>query len=145
MKMTLFIDPNSGWVNTPKGTQDLPGPAQQQIRSQLTHQLPVLLPQLAKTPGQVAYSGPGKLQVSTSSGEAMTLAVDEATGALQSLTYSEEGGTATENFSDWRDVGGLKLPFKTETVKGGKTSQTVTTSDLKINTNLKAEELGKRP
>ncbi|MGA8594854.1 MAG: pitrilysin family protein [Bryobacteraceae bacterium] len=142
--ITLFVDGNSGWVNTPRGTQELPADAQQQIRSQVSRQLTSLLPQLANESNAV-LTGDGKVQIKTADGNPVTFAIDPASGLIKSLSYAEEGGAVVENFSDWRDVGGIKLPFKSEVIKDGKPVQTAVASEIKINTNLNAEELGKRP
>jgi hypothetical protein len=87
----------------------------------------------------------GKVQLKTQGGDLVTIAVDAQSGAIRSINYSDESGPVTENYSDWRTVDGYKLPFKSETVKDGKPAQTAIASDIKINTNLKAEDLSKRP
>ena len=50
-----------------------------------------------------------------------------------------------ETFSDWRDAGGLKAPFKTTIQQNGKKFADVTVQEFKLNTGLKAEELSKKP
>jgi hypothetical protein len=143
--ITIFVDANSGWVSTPKGVQDLPSAAQQQIRSQLNKKLAVLMSVLAKQQDSAVDTGQGQIQVKGTDSQLITLKISESTGAIDSLSYAEEDGAVTENFSDWRDVNGVKFPFKTELVKSGKPSQSAVVTDLKINTNLKPAELSKRP
>lgn len=148
--ITLFVDGNSGWVNTPQGTRELPAEAQKEIRGQVSRQLTSLLPQLANEK-EAVLAGDGKVQIKTANGDPVTFSINPSSGLIESMSYMEEpepmkeGGLVVENFSDWRDVGGIKLPFKSEVLKNGSPVQTAVASEIKINTNLTAEELGKRP
>ena len=144
LTITLFVDQTSGWVNTPKGTQALPGQAQDQIRSQVSRQFSSLLKQIAGGKDAV-LTGDGKVQIKTATGEPVMLAIDPTTGSIASMSYTDDEGPVVESFSDWRDVGGIKLPFKSNVVKNGKSDPKRHASEMKINTNLTAEELGKRP
>jgi hypothetical protein len=85
------------------------------------------------------------VQVKTGTGSLVTLKINPSTGAIENISYMEEGGPVTETFSDWRDVSGVKLPFKSETTRDGKPLQSAVASEVKINTGLKPEELSKRP
>jgi hypothetical protein len=51
----------------------------------------------------------------------------------------------TVTWSDWRDVDGLKLPFKTTISRGGQQGGDATVTEWKINTGLKIEDLAKQP
>ncbi len=75
---------------------------------------------------------------------------DAATGLPSKQIYSETDmrgapSEVKETFSDWRDVGGVKLPFKVQIEQGGKPQGVVTVSDIKINTGLDPAELSKKP
>ena len=144
-KITIYVSPSEAWINTPQGVKDLPGPAAQQIREQVARQLPVLMSHLAKSTAQAVALGAGAIQVKSETGQLVTLNIDQASGAILSLSATDADGKVTENFSDWRDVGGIKAPFKTEVLHDGKTSETSSASNIKINNNLKAEDLSKRP
>jgi zinc protease len=143
--ITVYVDPKTGWVHTPKGTMDLPAAAQENMRSQSSRQLAALLPQLVKHQNDAVATADGKVQVKIDGGEMLTLKIDGTTGAIQSMSYNDEGGPVIENFSDWRKVDGVSFPFKSEVLKDGKPVQSASVSDIKINTNLKPEELSKRP
>jgi zinc protease len=142
--ITLFVGPNTGWVHTPKGTQELPAQAQQQIRGQVSRQLVALLKEIASGKNAV-LAGDGKVQIKTATGQPVTIAVDPSTGSIDSMSYTDEDGSTTEKFSDWRDVSGIKLPFQSDVFKDGKAVQSATVQEMKINTNLTAEELSKQP
>jgi zinc protease len=143
--ITIFVSPGEAWINTPQGVKDLPEPAAQQIREQVARQLPVLMSHLAKSNAQAVASGDETIQVKSETGQLVTLKIDPASGAIVSLIAPEADGKVVENFSDWRDAGGIKAPFKTEVLHDGKTSETSSASNIKINSNLKAEDLSKRP
>jgi hypothetical protein len=50
-----------------------------------------------------------------------------------------------ETFSDWRDVDGIKLPYKTLMEQAGKKYAELTVSEYKLNSGIKADELSKKP
>ena len=45
-----------------------------------------------------------------------------------------------QTFSDYRDVAGCKLPFKSVTIQDGKKAQESTASDIKINVQVSEEQ-----
>jgi hypothetical protein len=48
-------------------------------------------------------------------------------------------------YEDFRDVGGIKVPFKLTIRQGGRKFSDVVVKDYKINTGLVPTELGRRP
>jgi hypothetical protein len=48
-------------------------------------------------------------------------------------------------FGDFRDVGGIQVPFKITINQGGRKFADVVVKDYKINTGLNPQELGRRP
>jgi hypothetical protein len=65
-------------------------------------------------------------------------------------TYTEPGATGapaetTDIFSDWRDIAGIKMPYKAVQQENGMKTLEVTVSEYKINSGLAAAELSKRP
>lgn len=57
----------------------------------------------------------------------IVLYVDKKTKLVTRMTYSDGGNTETDDFSDYRDVGGLKVAYRRTTNGGGRS----TTLDLK--------------
>lgn len=143
--ITIYVSPSEAWVNTPQGVRDLPNEAAGPIRQQIARQLPVLMSYLAKSNAKAVASGDGAIQVKSEAGQLVTLKIDPASGAITSLSAIEPHGKVTENFSDWRNSGGIKIPFQAEVLHDGKTFETSSASDIKTNSNLKAEDLSKRP
>jgi hypothetical protein len=50
-----------------------------------------------------------------------------------------------EDYSDFRDVNGVKIPFRVDILQGGKKFAVVTVTDYKTSTGLKPTDLSKRP
>ena len=114
------------------------------MRQQSSRQLITFLAYLAKTNANAVYDGPGSIQVNTPAGQLVVLKIDEATGAPLSVNYTDGGSKIVEHFSDWRQIGALKAPFKQETERDGKTYLVSAASDVKMNSNLTEEDLKKR-
>ena len=50
-----------------------------------------------------------------------------------------------ETFSDWREVDGLKVPFKILVQQDGKPFGDLTVQEYKFNSGMKPEELSQKP
>ena len=90
------------------------------------------------------------IEITGGDGQSIRLEIDASTGLPAKESYQAPGigGAPTDviqTFSDWRDTGGFKMPFKTLMEQGGKKIAEVTVSDYKFNTGLTASEIGKRP
>ena len=81
------------------------------------------------------------------SGQAGSVRVkfDQATGLPVNETYSEGAAPSQESFADWRDAGGIKMPFKITVEQDGKKVADVNVVDYKFNAGLKTEDLSKKP
>jgi hypothetical protein len=86
--------------------------------------------------------GPNAVEIS-GAGESVRVEFDEATGLPLRQTYKSPS-EVKETYSDWRDVDGIKLPFKAAIEKDGRTAD-VSVSEMKLNTGLTADELSKKP
>jgi hypothetical protein len=148
-KVIVYTDGKTGWLVSPQGAMAMPPPVLRQAQGEMFRNLPSII--LAdRDPSLKANAvGPNTVEVSTSDGLSAQIEVDAATGLPAKLMYRETGGgqsaSVEERFSDWRDAGGVKVPFKTTLLQDGKEASTVTVQDYKINTGLKPEELSKKP
>jgi hypothetical protein len=52
---------------------------------------------------------------------------------------------AEDVYEDFRDVGGIQVPFKITITQGGRRFSGVVVKDYKINTGLKPLEIARRP
>jgi zinc protease len=149
MKQSVYSDGTSGWLSGMQGVQNLPPPVLKQIHGEAFRQITSLALSDRDPDRIVSQPSDGALEISSKDGESVRLTVDEKTGLPAKLAYQQtpaEGGSAVEEtFSDWRDVGGIQLPFQWSILQGGKKFAGVTIQDYKINSGLTAETLGKRP
>ncbi len=60
-------------------------------------------------------------------------------------SYQEGPAAVEEALSDWRDAGGVKLPYKKTIVQNGKHFADITIAEYQINGGIKAEDLSRKP
>jgi hypothetical protein len=88
------------------------------------------------------------LDISDKQGNSVRLQLDAA-GLPRSLSYSEAGQAGPvkveETYGDWRDVNGIKAPFKATITQDGKKFAEAVIQDYKINVGLTADQLSKKP
>jgi zinc protease len=149
MKQSVYSDGTSGWLSGMQGVQNLPPAVLKQIHGEAFRQITSLALSDRDPNRTVNQPSDGVLEISAKDGESVRITVDEKTGLPAKLAYQQtaaEGGSAVEEtFSDWREVGGIQLPFQWSITQGGKKFAGVTVQDYKINSGLTAETLGKRP
>jgi zinc protease len=149
-RIISYSDGTTGWLATPQGLQPMPEPVLRQVRGALLRILPSLLLS-DRIPGRrVNLTGEGELEVTDSSGESVKLRLDAASGLPASVTYRSiqmagPPSTAEEAFEDWREVDGLKLPYKTVIRRDGAPYAEVVVREIRLNAGLTAEELSKQP
>jgi outer membrane lipoprotein-sorting protein len=138
-KVIVFSDGKTGWIGTPQGVQEMPGEVLKQMQGEILRQLPAIF--LADLMAGVTVNAVSDTAVEISgNGQSFRFEFDAATGLPAKMTYLDGGMEATEAYSDWREVGGIKLPFVSKLDAGP-----LTVSEYKFNTGLKVEDLGKRP
>jgi zinc protease len=149
-KQSVFFGGESGWLATPQGTQNLPGPVVKQIQGELFRAI-FSLALSDRDPSRTISAVDGNIiAISDKQGDSVQIQVD-AGGLPAKMMYSGDAmGGATpspveEDLSDWRDVNGLKLPFATTIVQNGKKFAEVKVQDYKINSGITTEELSKKP
>jgi hypothetical protein len=143
-KMTVYSDGKTGWIQSPQGTGPMPPPVVAQVRSELLR-FPFLLWVSNQDPERTVNSTEGTLVVSDKSGQSASVKLDESTGLPAEATYRMGPNEVKETYSDWKDVDGIKLPFKTTIFQGGKKAAELTVKEWKLNTGISAEEVSKKP
>ena len=147
-KLSVYCDGKSGWIATNAGSATLNPIQLKQEQNDLFHNLfPLLLSD--RSSGRKITSLDDQTVEISDSGQIAKLVFDPTTGLPKNALYdapTENGALAViETFSDFRDVGGLKIPHKTAITIGGKKFQDLTITSLKLNVGLKQEDLEKRP
>jgi zinc protease len=145
-KQSVYSDGQAGWLAGMQGTQPLPAAVTKQMRGEVFRQILFLSLSGLDPNRTVNYAGPGALDISSKDGESAHLEVDEKTGVPQKMIYTDVNGqTINQIFSDWRDVGGVRLPYKWTVLQGDRKFATVTIEEYKINSGLTPETLSKKP
>ncbi|HYL75348.1 MAG TPA: insulinase family protein [Bryobacteraceae bacterium] len=146
-KQSVYSDGTTGWIASIQGMMGVSPAVLRQVRGEVFRQMVRLAVSDRQEGVTVSLAGPGAVEISSKDGESARLEVDEKTGLPLKITYPQEGGqgTVVQEYSDWRDVGGMKMPFHWEITQGGKKFATVTVDDYKVNSGLTPEVLGKKP
>lgn len=148
--MSTYSDGMTGWLASPQGVQPMPPPVIRQVQEEMFRFLPSLLLSDRDGDRQVNYAGDGVLEISMKDGPSVRLEIDEQTALPLKLTYqsiqmSGPPSSLEDTFGDWREVGGIRMPFKTTVLREGNPYAEVTVQEIKVNTGLSAGELSKKP
>lgn len=148
-KITAYTDGKTGWLATPQGVLPMPAEVLKQAKDEVFRQLEGLMLSGKDASRTVNAVGAQEVEISTTDGLSVKVEFEPTTGlpARESYQQSNNGASqeVTETFSDWRDVNGLKMPFKVVLQQAGRKIAEATVSAYQFNTGLKAEDLSKRP
>ncbi|MGA2195023.1 MAG: pitrilysin family protein [Bryobacteraceae bacterium] len=148
-KISAYTDGASGWITTPQGTAALAGLQLKQVQGAAFRAFfPMLLSD--RTVGRAVKAVNDRtVEISDKSGQVVRLATDPETGLPESARYETATATGevavTETYSDYRETGGLKLPFHISITAGGQNYAEVTVKSFQANTGLQVKDLEKRP
>jgi predicted Zn-dependent peptidase len=148
-KISAYIDGERGWIATPEGTGPLEGTQLKQVQGdQFRAFFPLLLSD--RMVGRAVTAPDDRtVEISDKSGQVVRLVTDPKTGLPQSALYDTVTATGTvsvtETYSDYREAGGLKLPFHISIVAGGRNYAEVTVKSFQANTGLQVKDLDKQP
>ena len=142
--ITQVASPAGAFVVTPMGTQDLPDSQRDEMLRQ-ARRSPLFLGQKAGDP-KLAVSAAGREKIGETPVEILDVAydgievtwfVDPATGRLLRASYAGTGpggpATVVVDYSDFRPVEGLTLPFLQEVSQGGQKVQTFKADEIRVN------------
>jgi hypothetical protein len=115
--LVSVVTPADSFVVVNNGTRPMPEANRAAFNKELNHELIVLLRARTRSDFKAALTGDGTVDVELP-GFITTLGIDPATGRVLSQTYKGRGpggavGQIVINYSDYRTVEGLSLPFKT--------------------------------
>jgi predicted Zn-dependent peptidase len=152
--IVAYFDGKSGWLSLPQGVLPMPPQVVRQAQGEIFREwLTLVLSD--RDPSRTVVAADGKeganaVDVSGAEGESVHIEIDGATGLPARQVYKETnmGGPpseVTETFSDWRNVDGIKMPFKVLIEQNGKKTGEAAVSEIKLNSGLKPEELSMKP
>ncbi len=147
-KVMVYTDGKSGWMQTPQGNTAMPPQLLKQAQSEMFRDLlhAILADRDAST--QINAISADTVEISAA-GHSVQLRFDPTTGLPAGELYQEPGPGGVVHmedlFSDWRDAGGLKVPFKVATTQNGSPMRESVYTEFKFNTGLKVEDLSRKP
>ena len=149
-RIVAYSDGTSGWIATPQGAGALTGPQLKQVQGDLFRFYFRLLLSDRIAGRKVNYVGGNTLEISGLGGESVRLVVNPQTGLPDRVIYEtvHVAGppvTVEDRYERFEEISGVKVPRSITIVQGGRKFAEVTVQDYKINTDLKAEDLRKRP
>ena len=149
-KMTAFYDGQTGWLSAQGQTRPMPPPVIRQVKGGLLRN-PMRLWLADRQEGwKVNAISDTELEITAGDGQTVRLTVDPKTGLPATVTYQSvalAGAPAkiTETLSDWREVDGIKLPFKSVSTRDGAPYAELTVKEMTLNPGLTAEQLSAKP
>lgn len=148
-KVESFTDGVTGWMASPQGTMNMPAPILKQAQGELFRN-PFRLYLSDRDPGNTVNAvNDNTIEITDKAGNTVTLHLDPATGLPVKSVYPSIGQTGPitveATVSDWRDIGGIKLPHKILVLQDGKKFGEATVTEIKLNSGVKLEELSKKP
>jgi zinc protease len=144
-RVIAFTDGTSGWQTTPEGIAPMSAEVLKQAQDELSRRLVHLM--LADQDASLTLQAGEKnsARIARLSGEAVRIEFDEATGLPVREFYQAagEGAEVAQTFADWRDVDGIKMPYRITFEQSGKKVATAEVDEYKFNTGLKAEDVNR--
>jgi zinc protease len=143
-EMTMVISPASAFMKSPMGSQDLPGAQKEDGLKELKRH-PLFVAQHAEDPKFVFAAGGsekiGELEAQildvNADGAQVRWYVDPQTGHVLRTSAQAMGmaGPAEQviDYSEWKEVGGISLPFKSKITQGGKEAGSQDIKEIQIN------------
>jgi zinc protease len=148
-KMVAFYDGKTNWLASPQGTMEMPPQVLRQIQGEKMRSFVELM--LADTNPNLTVNAVADdaVEIAPKQGEPVRVEFDPQTGLPARYRYQSMGmqgpSSVVSNLSDWREVGGIRLPYKVIVEQGGKKFAEATVSEWKLNGGLTGEELSKKP
>ena len=151
-RMTVAFTASEGWRKSPQGVEKI-APGQLRLTLAHLHNVNILFrppsdPKAVRWVAEETLDGRAAdvIEIRQPDAEPLRLWVDRAAGEVRKRAYRIEnsagGMAAVEEFlSDYRQVGGLRLSFQVREMRDGKFARESATSNMQINTGIKAEAL----
>ena len=143
-KVATYTDGKTGWMVTPQGSGVMTDTILKQAQGELFRNLLRLVIADRDASVQVNAVAEDTAEISRD-GISVRVQFDPATGLPSKEIYTEGPGSSEESFSEWREVEGVKVPFKIAVQQDGKKMADIAVLDYKFNTGLKPEELSQKP
>jgi zinc protease len=149
-RVAVYADGKIGWVTSSQGWGGLAGAERSRVFGDLFRVYFRLLLSDRLEGRTVNAIDEDSVQIADAAGQTASVEFDPRTHLLKRVSYDAQqtGGVPVyteEVYDDFRDVGGIKIPFKVTINQGGRRYSDVVVKDYKINTGLNPLELARRP
>jgi hypothetical protein len=149
-KIISYTDGASGWRSTPRGSATMTPAVLKMSQDELFRSLFVLMAADRDPSVQVKATAPRTVEIAKEDGFSVRVEFDASTWLPLRKVYvaADPHGPPTEieeSYADWREVDGLKVPFKMTIRQNGKVLADETVEEFKFNVGLKADELSQKP
>lgn len=145
-KVVIYSDGKSGWMSTPQGLQPMPPPVIDQVRTEMFREFIKLILSDRDPARKLAFvEEDNTVVISGDGGRQIEIQIDPGTGLPQKETYTTNGRTLEETWSEWKDVDGIKLPGAFSVIQAGKKFADSVVKEYKLNTGVTVEEISKKP
>ena len=144
-RVIAFTDGTSGWQTTPEGVTPMPAEVLKQAQDELSRRLLHLVLAGRDASLVVEAAGNNEVWIARPSGSSVRIGFDEATGLPAREYYLPPGESAevVQRLSDWREVDGIKMPFRITILQDGRSIADAVVDEYKFNTGLKPEDLSR--
>jgi zinc protease len=148
-RVSAYTDGKVGWISTPQGWGALTGAQRSQVFGDLFRVYYRLLLSDRLEGRTVNAIDDSSVQITDTTGQATSVEFDQRTHLPKRVSYDTEQAAGAPIYSedlydDFRDVGGIQVPFKITINQGGRRFSDVVVRDYKINTGLKPLEIARR-
>ena len=149
-KIAAYFDGRQGWIFGPDGEGPLAGSQLSQVKGDL-FRLYFLVLLSDHIPGRtVVESGNGAVYITSAGGETARATFNPETGLMKTVSYQTTSAAGLpvdveEAYSDFRDVDGIKVPFKVSISQGAQPFAEVTVMQVKFNSGLRLADLEQKP
>jgi zinc protease len=153
-RLVAAVGPEGGWMRAPQGMMPMPAPQLEQAKGELFRLRESILlsdrmpSRTVNFVEQAEHNGrpADVIEISDESGASVRLWIDAESGEMVKQTYQSSAITGAPSqveqiFSDYRDVDGLRVPFKVTVLANGEEFAQVEVSEILYNTGLDKDAL----
>jgi zinc protease len=149
-RVSAYTDGKVGWITTPNGWGALAGVQRSQVFGDLFRVYYRLLLSDRIEGRTVNAADDSTVQITDTTGQVSSVEFDPRTHLPKRVAYDtlQAAGPplySEDVYEDFREVGGILVPFKITINQGGRRFCEIVVKDYKINTDLKPLELARRP
>jgi hypothetical protein len=149
-RISAYSDGKTGWITAPQGWGALAGVQRKQLESDLFRSYFRLLLSDRIEGRTVNKVDVDLVEITDTTGQLTRIEFDPKTGLPRRGTFDVPQAAGAplfteEAYDDFREVDGIKFPFKTVITQGGKKFADVVVTDCKINPPIRQIELSMRP